>query len=117
MHIQEFQERISGKKVEVIGLYTLADKLKEGTPQPDENYLTQELAELDNTIAVLIKGCTDYQQELEEGLERSDNFNDKLQKTTANMNENKQKLEKFSPANLDIPSVKAKLEELNVIFI
>ena len=91
--------------------------MKEGTPQPDENYLTQELAELDNTIAVLIKGCTDYQQELVEGLNRSDNFNDKLQKATANMNENKQQLETFLLANPDIPSVTAKLEELNVILI
>lgn len=89
--------------------------MKEGAPEPDEYILIEELTELDSTITVLIKGCTKYQQELEEGLQSSDNFNDKMQKASTNVNENKRKLDKISSAKLDIPSVKAKLDELNVI--
>ena len=89
--------------------------MKDGAPELDENILIQKLAELDDTIAALIKGCTKHQQELEEGLKRSNKFNDKLQKAITNANENKRKLDKISPAaKLDIPSVKAKLDELKV---
>ena len=43
-----------------------------------------------------------------------DKFESKLIKAIASVNEKKEELAKIPPANLDIPSVKAKLDQLNV---
>ena len=105
---------IEGKRAEVVALKSLAEELKQGVPEIDKDYLNEQLADLDNTVAVLAKSCVKHQQELEEGLKRSNNFYDKLQKAIASVNEKKEELAKISQANLDTPSVKAKLDELNV---
>ena len=105
---------IEGKKAEVVALKTLAEELKQGVPDIDKDYLTEKLADLDDTVAVLAKSCAKHQQELEEGLKRSNNFYDKLQKAIDSVNKKKQELAQISPASLDTPSVKAKLDELNV---
>ena len=105
---------IEGKKAEVVALKNLAEELKEGVPEIDKDYLTEQLADLDNTVAILDKSCIKHQQELEEGLKRSNNFYDKLLKAIASVNEKKDELAKIPLAHLDTPSVKAKLDELNV---
>ena len=105
---------IEGKKAEVVSLKNLAEELKQGVPDTDKDYLTYKLADLDNTVAVLAKSCAIHQQELEEGLKHSNTFYDKLQKAIDSVNKKKQELAQISPANLDIPSVKAKLDGLNV---
>ena len=105
---------IEGKKVEVVALKKLAEELKEGVPEIDKEYLNEQLADLDNTVAILAKSCVKHQQELEEGLKRSNNFYDKLLKAIASVNEKKDELAKIPPAHLDTPSVKAKLDQLNV---
>lgn len=105
---------IEGKKAEVVALKSLAEELKQGVTGVDENYVNDQIADLDNTVAILTKSCAKHQQELEEGLERSSNFYDKLQKAIASVNKKKEELATISPANLDTPSVKAKLDELNV---
>jgi len=105
---------IEGKKAEVIALKSLAEQLKQGVPEVDKSYLNEQIADLDNTVAILAKSCAKHQQELEEGLERSNNFYNKLQKAIVSFNEKKEELTKISPANLNTPSVKAKLDELNV---
>ena len=105
---------IEGKKAEVVALKSLAEELKQGVHEVDENYLNDQIADLDNTVAILAKSCAKHQQELEEGLERSNNFYDKLRRAIASVNKKKEELAKISPANLDTPSVKAKLDELNV---
>lgn len=66
---------------------------------------------------MLTKSCAKHQQELENGLIRSNIFNEKLQKAIVNVNKRKQELEMISPAHLDIPSVKNKLDELHVSLI
>ena len=108
--MQEFQKSISGKKVEIIFIKILVNELKEGSPEPDENYLIQELAELDNTVAALMKGYIKIERELVESLKFSSTFYDKLQKTVANVKEKKKELE-------NIHSGKLKLDELNVILL
>lgn len=105
---------IEGKKAAIITLKNLAEELKQGVPEIDKDYLNEQLADLDNTVAVLAKSCVKHQQELEDGLKRSSNFYDKLQKAIASVNKKKEELAKISPASLDTPSVKAKLDELNV---
>lgn len=105
---------IRGKETEVISLKSLAEELKQGVSETDENYLVEELADLDKTVAVISKGCANYQQKLEEGLKCSNDFNAELQKTTVNVNKKKQELEEISQAHLAISSVKAELDELNV---
>lgn len=111
---QEFHKMIEGKKAEVVALKSLAEELKQGVPEIDKDYLKERLADLDDTVAILDKSCAKHQQELEDGLKRSNNFYDKLQKAIASVNKKKKELAKISPANLDTPSVKAKLDELNV---
>lgn len=105
---------IEGKRADVVALKKLAEELKDGVPQVDKEYLNEQLADLDNTVAVLAKSCVKHQQELEEGLKRSNNFHEKLQKAIASVNKKKEELGTISQANLDTPSVKAKLDELNV---
>ncbi|XP_065889965.1 microtubule-actin cross-linking factor 1-like isoform X3 [Dysidea avara] len=111
---QEFQDMIEGKKPEIVKLKSLAEELKEGVPDIDENYLNEQLADLDSTVAILAKSCAKHQQELEDGLQRSNNFYAKLEEAMANVKQKKEELAKISPAGLDIPSVKSKLDELNV---
>ena len=107
---------IEGKKPEVVKLKGLAEELKEGVPDIDENYLNEQLADLDSAVAILAKSCAKHQQELEDGLQRSNNFYSKLEEAMASVNKKKEELAKISPAGLDIPSVKSKLDELNVSF-
>ena len=105
---------IEGKKPEIVKLKSLAEELKEGVPDIDENYLNEQLADLDSTVAILAKSCAKHQQELEDGLQRSNNFYAKLEEALANVKQKKEELAKISPAGLDISSVKSKLDELNV---
>ena len=105
---------IEGKKAEIVALKNLAEELKEGVPEIDKDYLNEQLADLDNTVAILAKSCVKHQQELEDGLKRSNKFHDKLLKAIASVNKKKEELAKIPPANLDTPSVKAKLDQLNV---
>ena len=105
---------IEGKKPEIVKLKSLAEELKEGVPDIDENYLNEQLADLDSTVAILAKSCAKHQQELEDGLQRSNNFYAKLEEAMANVKQKKEELAKISPAGLDISSVKSKLDELNV---
>ena len=105
---------IEGKKPEIVKLKSLAEELKEGVPDIDENYLNEQLADLDSTVAILAKSCAKHQQELEDGLQRSNNFYCKLEEAIASVNKKKEELAKISPAGLDIPSATSKLDELNV---
>ena len=105
---------IEKKKADVVALKKLAEELKQGVPEIDKDYLAEQLADLDNTVAVLAKSCVKHQQELEEGLKRSNHFYDKLEKAIASVNNKKEELAKISQANLDTPAVKSKLDELNV---
>ena len=105
---------IEGKKPEIVKLKSLAEELKEGVPDMDENYLNEQLADLDSAVAILAKSCAKHQQELEDGLQRSNNFYAKLAETMASVKKKNEELAEISAAGLDIPSVKNKLDELDV---
>ena len=51
----------------------------------DENYLNEQLADLDSVVAILAKSCAQHQQELEDGLQRSNNFYAKLAEAIASV--------------------------------
>ena len=99
---------IEGKKPEIVKLKSLAEELKEGVPDMDENYLNEQLADLDSTVAILAKSCAMYRLELENGFKQLNNFYAEYQRVEDYLNQ-RENFDVMSLAELE-----SKIHELSV---